>query len=164
MHSLWMGRREEDAQIAAFGRAEDGCAFRANRVEDGAHVVHSLLERRESIVGHAVGEARSTLVEQDQARERGEPVQEVRVLRDFPALLDVRDPPWDPDQVEGLVADDLVGDADLAASRITGLRLLHAQRLSNAGDHSRRIISGGLRSRLPANVYGSRMVALKRCV
>src|SRR2546430_14281981 len=91
--------------------------------------------------GGGGGGARSTLVEQEQARKRGQPVQEVRILRDFPALLDVRNPARNPDQVEGLVADDLVGDADLAAPRITGPRLLHAQRLSNAGDHSRRISS-----------------------
>jgi hypothetical protein len=85
MHSLWMRRREQDAQVAALGRAEDSCPFRADRIEDGAQVVHPLLERREPIVGNAVRETRSALVEQDQAREGGKPVQEVRVLRDLPA-------------------------------------------------------------------------------
>lgn len=68
MHSLGMRRREQGVQVAALGRAEDSCPVRADRIEDGAQVVHPLLERREPIVGHAVGETRSALIEQDQAQ------------------------------------------------------------------------------------------------
>src|SRR5213592_3409757 len=46
-----------------------------------------------------IGEAGAALVEQDQAREGREPAQEVCVLGYLPALLDVRDPARNPDQV-----------------------------------------------------------------
>ncbi len=45
----------------------------AGRVHDRAHVVHALLERRQPVERHGIGESGAALVEQDEAGEGGEP-------------------------------------------------------------------------------------------
>jgi hypothetical protein len=39
-----------------------------------------------------------------------------------PGELDVRDPPWDEDEVDGPVADHLIGDVNVAALGVPGVR------------------------------------------
>ena len=115
---LGIGRREEAAHRAALGDAAERGALGADGVHDGAHVVHPLFERRQTVDGHAVGETRAALVEEDEAREGGEAAQEAREARLAPEVLEVRDPAHDEDEVERPVADDLIGDVDLAAARV----------------------------------------------
>ena len=69
----------------------------------------------------AVGHTGAALVEEDEAAERGESRQEVRVGGTRHAELDVRHPPLDVDEVERAVAHDRVGDVDVAAARVAGL-------------------------------------------
>ena len=69
----------------------------------------------------AVGQPGAALVEEDQARERGEPLEEARAARLLPVQLEVGDEPGHEDQVDRAVADDLVGDVDVAALRVAGL-------------------------------------------
>src|SRR5215210_40764 len=120
-----MGRGEQHAHVPAFGMAEQGGVLGADRVHDGANVVHPLLERRQLIVGDVVGEAGAALVEQDQARERREPPEEARQLRLLPHELDVRDPAGNVDEIERPLAHDLVGDVDVAASGVARLGRRH---------------------------------------
>jgi hypothetical protein len=117
-----MHRREEDAHASSFGVTEERRAFRSDRVQHCSHVVYPFLERRELLVRHAVGEAGAAFVEEDEPREGGEPLEEVRHGRVVPHELDVRDPTGHVDEVARSLADDLVGNVHVAALRVAGLR------------------------------------------
>ena len=67
-------------------------------------------------------------------RESREPGQKPRKRRLGPELLEVRHPSHDKDDVERAVADDLVGDVDVAAARVTDLRDGRSWRGHDAGD------------------------------
>ena len=121
--ALGVGGREEDAHRPALGGADHGRGRGAGRVHDRAHVVHAGLEVGDA--GHAVGQSGAALVEQDQAGEGSEPAEERRLPLVRPDELDVRDRAGNPDQVEGPVAQHLVGDRDLAALRVARLRPVH---------------------------------------
>src|SRR5438309_11172482 len=69
---------------------------------------------------HAIGYAAAAFVEQDQAAEGGEAFEEGGHRRQLPHIGQVRYPAQDEDQVEWTVADDLVGDVDVAAASVLG--------------------------------------------
>ena len=140
--SLWVGRREERGHRRAFGVPDYCCSLRPDRVEDRAYVIHPGLKR--GYARHAVREAGTALVEQDQAAERCEPPVERRQPRLLPAVLDVRDESGNEDEVERTVARDLIGDVDLTAPGIARLRSIHGHSL-----YSRRPQTKG-RSRISA--------------
>ena len=117
--SLRVGRREQDAHRGALGDAVERSALRADRVHDGAHVVHASLQRGRS--AHGVGHARPALVKADQTGERREPEEQRPEQRQPPRELDMRDKPRNENEVQGPVAHDLVGDVDVAAARIARL-------------------------------------------
>src|SRR6185437_4423241 len=83
--------------------------------------------------GHPVGETGPTLVEDDQPAERGEPPKEGGLQRVFPGQLDVCDPAGDEDEVDCSVPDHLVGEVDVAALGVSGLRS-HGASLREAGE------------------------------
>ena len=58
----------------------------------------------------------------------GEAVQKARERRLRPEVLEVRDPAHDEDEVERPVADDLIGDVDVAAARVMRLGDLNGDR------------------------------------
>jgi hypothetical protein len=89
------------------------------RVHHGAYVVHSVFEWRRR--GNRVGKPRAPLVEQDQPRERGKPVEEAGDPRVSPLQVQVRDEARHEDEVERPIADDLVRDVDLTALRVVGV-------------------------------------------
>jgi len=122
--SLGARRGKEQAQRAGLGEADDCRPLRVNDVHHGADVVHPSLE-----IGRAadpVGESRPALVEHDEAAESREALEE-RGRRAFPCLLgQVRQhPAVDEHQIDRALADDGVGDVDVAAPRVTDLRGLH---------------------------------------
>jgi hypothetical protein len=77
--SLGVGRREQRADRRALAEADEGCLLRAGGVHDCTNVVHALLERG---ADNAVRHAGSTLVEQEQAADQPQSVEEPR-LRGF---------------------------------------------------------------------------------
>jgi hypothetical protein len=91
-------------------------------VEHGAHVVHALLERRQ-LAAHAVGEARPSLVEQDQPREGREALVEAGERAHLPGEVEVREAAGAEEQVGRPVADHLVRDVDVAGLRVPRPRL-----------------------------------------
>jgi hypothetical protein len=97
-HALGIGGGEQRRQRAALERARDGHALRAGGVHHRQHVVHLLLERGRS--PERVGQPRAAPVEGDHLR---------------PQVLDLGDPGRDPDEVDGSVAHDDVGDMEVAA-------------------------------------------------
>ena len=68
------------------------------------------------------------LVEQDDARERGQPLDEVTVARLVPEDAQVSEEAADDHEVDGTVADDGVGDVDIAAERVPNCRKLVVHR------------------------------------
>ncbi len=117
---LGVRRGEEDAHRRALRHTVDRRALRADGVHDGAHVVHANFEQRSGVGG--VGHPRAPLVEVDQPRERGDAFVQRAEERHLPGELDVRGRAGDEHDVERSVAGDAVGDADVAAARITDFR------------------------------------------
>jgi len=66
--------------------SKDRCAGGAGRVHHCPHVADALFE---GLLAHAVGEALASLVEDDDAREGREPLQQVLVEREFPEQVGV---------------------------------------------------------------------------
>ena len=89
---------------------------RSGRVQHGQDIVHLLFHRRQ--LRRAIRETCAARIEHDQARERGQPLEESREARFLPLVLDVREQARDEDEVGWAIADDLVGDVHGAALRI----------------------------------------------
>ena len=119
-----VGRGEKGAHRPAFGDPEERRLPGARRVHHGAHVIHALLERRQVGIGDPVGHPGAPLVEENQARKRGQAVQKAGDERILPLVLDVRDPAAHDDQVERRIAHDLVGDVHVATPGVLD-RVLH---------------------------------------
>ena len=114
-------RGEERADRAALGTAEQRCPLRAGGVHHGEDVVHHLLVGAD--LEDPVGEPRAAPVEDDQARERRDPVEERLVRRPPLVLLEVRHVARREDEIDRPVAEHLVRDVELAALRVSRLAL-----------------------------------------
>ncbi len=86
----------------------------------------SIRVSRSGTAAGPVREAGAALVEADQPRERAEPVEEVRVARLLPVLLEVRDEAGHEHEVDRPGAGHLVGDAELAAPCVADRRARRA--------------------------------------
>ena len=117
-YAVGIGRGEQGGHGPAFGDSEEGCPLAADRVEDRTDVRHRLLEGRRA--RGTVGQALTALVEEDQAREGREPVEQARGRRVLPDGLDVEDEARDEHEVERTLAMDLVRDADAVALCVAG--------------------------------------------
>ena len=112
-------RGKQRAHRAALGEAHHGRTRRTDRIHDGAHIIHALLERWRP--SHAIGKPLAPLVEGHDPGEAREPAQEGRVSGQFMHELDMRNDAGDKDDVDGPVANHLIGDVDVAAQRIACL-------------------------------------------
>ena len=115
-----MSRREQDAHRPALGDPEERRPLGPRGVHDRPDVVDPQLQGRH--LGDGVGQPVAALVEDDQARERAEPLQEVSQRRRLPLELEVGGEAEDEDQVDRPIAHDLVGDRGIAGLGIPGLR------------------------------------------
>ena len=104
---------EQDRGARAFvARPQDG-AFGADRIHDRADVIHPRLQRGR--FADAVGQSGAPLVQHQHARELGH-VDHVAVEeRLVPRREDIADHAAEPHDIDRPVADDLVGDRDVAA-------------------------------------------------
>ncbi len=110
VHALGIRGRQEDRERAAFGVPEHDRPLAARSVHHRAKVVHPRLE-----VGHALGpvrEAGAALVEAQQPRERAEAIEEVRMTRLLPVLLEMRDEPGHEQEIDRSSTGHLIGDAE----------------------------------------------------
>src|SRR5262245_33858535 len=114
-----MSGREEEAQWTALGHPEQRGPLAADGIHDGVDVVHPGLQGRRT--GEPIRESIATLVEDDDSRKRTEPLQERRIAGQLVEELDVRNDSGHEDEVARTVADDLVRDADVAATSIARL-------------------------------------------
>ncbi len=119
--ALRIGGREEDRHRPSLRVAEERGALRARRVHHRPDVVHPRLEVGQA--GGPVGEAGTTLVEADEPRERGEPLEEVRRPGLVPVVLEVRDEAGHEHEVARALPRDLVGDVDPTALGVASLGL-----------------------------------------
>src|SRR5439155_12715053 len=103
----------------ALRNPEERGAVDSDRVHDGPHVVHALLERVDS--AETVREPRAALVEADEPRERAQPLEEVGRPRVLPLVFEMGHKAGDEDEVKRPRARDLVGDVEIAALRVLGL-------------------------------------------
>ena len=108
--------RHDGAGVAADQRRVRG----ADVVEHGEEVVSELLDHDGARVD-GVGEAGAPLVEEDQPAEGGEALEEAAGRGDTPYLLDVAEPCGDEDNIDGPVAEHLVGDVVVSESGVEGL-------------------------------------------
>ena len=120
--ALRVRRREQHRQRGAVDVAEQRGALGPDRVHHRTHVVHPLLERRHA--ADTVGRARAALVEPYDAhapRQLVEPGTDRLVVelhrREVEAARE--------DEVERPLAEDAVGDVDVTADRVPGVRALH---------------------------------------
>ena len=111
-------RRQPQRDRAAERIAPQRGARAADRVEDGDRVAHLVLEARRR--PDPLGQAGPAAIEQDEARERGVALEEAAQARQLPHVLDLGDPTRQEQQVERALADHLVGDAHVAAARVSG--------------------------------------------
>src|SRR3989442_2780118 len=116
--ALGIGRREEHGEGPTLGEPHDGRPLRARCLQDRAEIVHALLERR--VADIAIREPRAALVEEDHAAEGCEAPHPVAVGRVLPGEVNVRDPARHDDEIERPLADDLVGNVDVAALGVAG--------------------------------------------
>ena len=93
--------------------------FRTGGIAHRPNIVHPLLQRRQLGEGDGIREARTPLVEDDQAAERRKPLVIASRHRRVPEELEVGQPVRHEDQIRRAVADDAVGDADAVRVRVS---------------------------------------------
>lgn len=114
-HALRVRRGERDGKRSAFRATEHGGSLRADSVHHSAQIIHPFLERRHR---DAIGQSGATLVEHDQTTKRRESLEVSALGWVLPLQLEVRDEWWNVNEVEGSIADDLIGDVHVARLRV----------------------------------------------
>jgi hypothetical protein len=117
---LRVGCSEQDAHGAAFGNAKQGGGPAADRVHDGAHVIHPLFEgwhRRA-----AIGQTGAALVKKDQAAEGAKAREEACAVGFVPNDIEIRDESRNKHQIERAAPHDLICNTDVATLCVMRLR------------------------------------------
>lgn len=110
-----LGGREQHRERPTFGFAHHRRLLAADSVHDGANVVHALFQGRRP--RNPIGHAHSAHVEEDEPRELCKPLTVAAECRQLPVDLEVGVRALRVDEIDGPLADDAVGDVDLAAAR-----------------------------------------------
>ena len=132
--SLGVRGREQQAHRCPVEDPEERRTGRSGGIHDRPNVVHPHLERW--LAGDAIGHAHPAPVENDQPRKRRQPPRNLAALvLHRPGELDVGDRRHE-DDVEGAVADHLIGDRNVTAPCVACLRAFH-------GGQPRRVASPG---------------------
>ena len=124
---LGMGRGEHDAHRSTFRGAEQRRALRSGRVHHRPDVIASFLQRRHADI--PVGQARAPLVEHDHPRMLGDTAQQRGHAGGVPVQVHVGDSPRREHHVKRALAKYLVGDRDIATTRVASFRRVHATSL-----------------------------------
>src|SRR5829696_1137008 len=116
---------------AAIGAASEKLqtAARLDSAPSSTMRMSSMRSSRGRGSAHRIGEAAAASVEEDEARERGETLEEPRRHGLLPQGVDVEDPVRDEDQVARSVAYYVVREVEVAVARVSGLRCRHERRM-----------------------------------
>src|ERR1700730_6917177 len=133
--SLRIRGGEHQTHWAALRPAIDRRALRARRIHHRAHITDPFFER---LFCDPIGEPLPALIENDHPGEGGEPFEQMLVARHLPQELDVREGAGDQHDVTRPVAENAVGDVNIAAPRVP-------DRSYHFGLSVRRIVSGQTR-------------------
>ena len=93
-----VGGREQGGDRCAVPRTDQCSSFRARGVHDRSHIVHPFLERGRT--EHGIRDPGASLVEEKDARERGERSVVVPPALELPAVVDVREEARNDHEVE----------------------------------------------------------------
>jgi hypothetical protein len=93
---------------------------RTRRVHHSAYIVHRRFERLH--LADAIRQAGSALVEHEHPPARRKTLDVTHEQRLLPCRQEVSGDPADEDDVDGALADDLVGDSDVSASGVLDVR------------------------------------------
>ena len=113
---------EWQRQDAAADVGDDRGSFGADGVEHGRNVGHELLERRKRGDGDRIGQAGPPLVEDDQPSEGRQPLSQRRHRWHVPPAIHMGEPLVQQQEVRWPFAEHLVGQVQLAQSRVLRLR------------------------------------------
>src|SRR3954469_7322865 len=105
-----MSRSEERGDRTAFRYPEERGALRTHRFHHCGHVVDAFINGGAAL--EPIGHSRSTLVEQNHARERCEAMEEPSDRWLLPIALDVIEERWDENKVARPVSEHLIRDVD----------------------------------------------------
>ena len=120
---LRIGRSEQHRDPRSLlGRPEDR-TLRVNCVHHGTDVVHPRLQRRH--LPYRIREAASALVEEDGPGRLGEPLDVINEEGHIPSREQIGERAAHEDDVRVALPDDLVGDRNVAASRVVNVGDLH---------------------------------------
>src|SRR5262249_35393432 len=125
----------------------------ADRLQDGTDVIDALLQGRDG--RRPVGQPRSTPVEANEPAERAHPLEQPHPVGTLPGEVEMQNRSGRPEEVQRTIADDLVGDVDVAALRVLD-RGWHG---GSPGRSGRPFLGGGRpgRRRNPSTAGGGRM-------
>ena len=125
--TLRIGCREQDRDAGRGAAGPDDRALGADRVHDGPDVVHGRLERLD--LADPVGEPRPAAVQHDHPPGRRESLDVADEQWLLPGGEQIPGDPAEEDDVRRAIADELVGDGHVAASRVRRVRWFHRQSL-----------------------------------
>jgi hypothetical protein len=145
--ALGVGRGEQHRHDAAVEGSVDRRSFGPCVVEDGANVVHPFLERGQRLERDGIGQAHPSLVEDNDPAKRPEPAEELRHERKLPPALDVALPGTADNEIEGPLAEYLIGDVHISATREPRLGNVHRWQGAQAWSNRQASAAGGFRAR-----------------
>ena len=116
-----MRRGQHRAEDTEIGQAHQHGALRTCRVQDSDHVVDVVLEQGNVFRRESVRDPLSATVDEDQAAERGDALQEARVEGVLPDQVEIRER-REVQEVDRPFAHHRVGDPDLAVPSEPDLR------------------------------------------
>src|SRR5918995_4170089 len=122
---MWRRRGHSSAPLRD---TKHDSAFAANRIHHRSHVVHTLLQRRDT--GYPVREPSTPLVQEDEPREGGEALRKPNDRGCLPVMLEVRNKAGHEHHVEGTIAKHLIGDVSIVASCVSDLWREHLSSLT----------------------------------
>ena len=114
--ALRIGSGEHQRHRPALRPAADRGAAGADRVHHRTDIADALLE---GLLGHAIGEPLTPLVEDDDAREGHEPLQQILVDGELPVEIGMGQRSRDEHEIAGTIAKHAVGDVDISAPGVS---------------------------------------------